>query len=100
MCEEEFNIYDERGVADHALIRNFRGTSVYEQNGPVRPRKGFICDACEKYIDVGSDVKFTIKAYGEDGDWPSTNICGTCFTDDPKVKVAYDRIISGEFDDG
>lgn len=92
-------VYEKREAADHALIRNFCGSQVYEEHGPIRPRKDFFCDACEKNIPRGSDVKFTIKAYGEDGDWPTTEICGTCMTDDPKVKIAYDRITSGEFDD-
>ena len=83
---------------NHPLIRNFRGSSVYETNGPVKPRIDFRCDACETNIPRGTDVKFVIKAYGDDGDWPSTNICGHCYHEDEEVKKAYDRIMSGEFD--
>ena len=94
----ETDTYERRENADHALIRNFRGLNVYEENGPVRPRKDFTCDSCENNIPKGTDVKFTIKAYGDDGDWPTTNICGTCMTDDPKTKAAYARIMNREFD--
>ncbi len=46
---------------NHPLIRNFRGTSYYEDRGPVKPRKDFSCSACEKNIPLGTDVKFTIR---------------------------------------
>ena len=60
--------------SDHVLIRNFRGIAVYETKGPIRPRKDFVCDACEKNIRIGTDVKFMIKAYGDDGDWPEVRL--------------------------
>ena len=95
---EEPDMQEFRGDQNHPLIRNFRGSSVYEDNGPIKPRKDFDCDSCESNIPKGTDAKFVIKAYGDDGDWPSTNICGSCM-DDPKVKIAFDRIMSGEFDE-
>ena len=95
---DEFNIYDFREEQDHPLIRNFRGSSVYESSGPIRPRKDFKCDSCENTIPRGTDAKFVIKAYGDDGDWPSTNVCGSCM-DDPKIKLIFDRIMNGEFDE-
>ena len=81
---------------NHPLIRNFRGTSYYEDRGPVKPRKDFSCSACEKNIPLGTDVKFTIKAYGWGGDWPSTEICGSCMLL-PEVLEAHSRIRKGEF---
>ncbi|CAL9959207.1 hypothetical protein VPHD148_0041 [Vibrio phage D148] len=93
-------MWEKREAADHALIRNYRGESLYERprSRPITPRKAWKCDACEKTIKVGEDVKFSLKAYGGDGDWPTTNICGLCYTEDPSVQVALERIYSGEFD--
>lgn len=97
MIDEE-DIYDIRERADHALIRNLRGSEVYEFNGPIKTRKDFLCAACEKYHPKGT-IKFSIKSYGDDGDWPSTDICQHCMQEDPAVEVALKRIMSGEFND-
>lgn len=85
---------------EHRLIRSFkeRSSYYYEHNGPIKPRKDFHCDACGSNIHKGSDAKYTIKAYSEDGDWPTTNVCGICYHDEDTQK-AFRRILAGEFDD-
>lgn len=86
-----------REESEHALVRNFSGSQHYENRGPITPRKSFHCDACEKFIPKGTDVKFVIKAYGDDGDWPSTEVCGLCMEDD-KIKAVYNDINNGVYD--
>lgn len=91
------NVYELRENAWHALIRNFTGLSHYECGEARRPRKAFFCDACETTIDVGMGPRHYLKAYGDDGYWPTTNICGPCF-ENPEVQKAIVEIRSGKYD--